>query len=650
MKLELTLLQWDQCAGLYYIQFAVNDYLPRFVLVFVYHNFRTECFMRKLFLFIVCFFATTTAQAVPLQMTHQGRLLEPSGAAVTGLHDLTFRIYDDPTGGVLLWEELITVDFTGGYYAAVLGADEVNNPLDSAVLSLYPIYMELEVDSNGPMVPRQSINSTPYAQMAEVCENVDGGTVNASEIAINGSSVINSSGEWVGPLEVDWNTQLRNIPNDIADGDDNTQLSESQVEGYITNGSIDLASGTKVNGKDIITDPSNCADGQILVFNLSTSSWSCGTDTDATLTANEVQSMIEAVAGLALQAGATVDGSPIVTQDSVLNPNRIDSATATANQVLMYDGNTVGWGNGGSGLSSLNCGDMDYPVWDSGQNSWVCSSTVNFGYLGNLTLSTSASLQQFCNQYTSVYGDLTISGDALVNLSDLHCLTAVYGNLSIYTSTLQDISALASLVEVSGNLRISGTALPSLVGLENLQTVGGELQLSSNNDLLTIDDLTGLTSVGSLVIQNNPSLTSIDGLNQLTLSGAIYIGSNSSLHDITGFANLIKVAGYLEMDSNHGTGQISGFTSLQEITSYFRIRSHFTSITGFTSLTTVGSYFQIHESPNLATVTGFQAVSSIGGDFYIGYNTSWLTSDINNLLNTIGAGNIGGIIFIDYNG
>ena len=80
--------------------------------------------MRKLLPSILLFLAvTTTAEAVPLQLTQQGRLLDPSGAAVTGLHDLTFRIYDDPTGGNLLWEEVITEDFVSGYYAAVLGAD-----------------------------------------------------------------------------------------------------------------------------------------------------------------------------------------------------------------------------------------------------------------------------------------------------------------------------------------------------------------------------------------------------------------------------------------------------------------------------------------------------------------------------------------------
>ena len=97
---------------------------------------------------------------------------------------------------------------------------------------------------------------------------MDGGTVNASEVLINRTSVINGNGEWIRTSHIDWNIQIVNMPRDIAAGDDNTQLSESKVKDYVTNGSVDLATGSKVNGKDIITDPSNCSDEQILVFDL----------------------------------------------------------------------------------------------------------------------------------------------------------------------------------------------------------------------------------------------------------------------------------------------------------------------------------------------------------------------------------------------
>jgi len=48
-----------------------------------------------------------------------------------------------------------------------------------------------------------------------------------------------------------WN-DLQGIPADFADGVDNdTILSESEVENYVTNGALDLAEGTTIGGKDL---------------------------------------------------------------------------------------------------------------------------------------------------------------------------------------------------------------------------------------------------------------------------------------------------------------------------------------------------------------------------------------------------------------
>ena len=117
---------------------------------------------------------SSNAHAVPLQMSQHGRLLDANGAALTGQHDLTFRIYDDLSTGSMLWEETLTASFSNGYYSVVLGTNTSTNPLDEDVLSLYPIYLEMELDSYGPMSPRQPINSAPYAQMAGVAESVEG--------------------------------------------------------------------------------------------------------------------------------------------------------------------------------------------------------------------------------------------------------------------------------------------------------------------------------------------------------------------------------------------------------------------------------------------------------------------------------------------
>ena len=72
--------------------------------------------------------------AVPLQMTQQGRIVDSDGAPYEGLHTLAFQIFDEQTGGSVVWQEVQTLTVTNGYYAAVLGADVSSNALDESVL------------------------------------------------------------------------------------------------------------------------------------------------------------------------------------------------------------------------------------------------------------------------------------------------------------------------------------------------------------------------------------------------------------------------------------------------------------------------------------------------------------------------------------
>ena len=321
-----------------------------------------------------------TAEAVPLQLTQQGRVLDNNGASVTGAHDLTFRIYDASTGGSVYWSETLTVNFSNGYYAAILGTDEQNNPLDSSTLSLYPLYLEVQLDNNAPMTTRYSINSAPYAQMAgtaQTAQNVDGGTVNATDVSINAAQVIDGSGNWVGqPITVDWNNIDPNtIPSYIADGDDNTQLSEGQVEQYITNDVINLATGSQVGGSDIVTVATDsdtlaglsCVSGEIAGW--SGSAWTCVSDN--TLTVSDVSTMLSNNA-VDLNAGTTIGGLAIISE--------IDDADTLAN------------------LSCPNDGDI--ARYDLVLDEWYCDAVSGGGFTSPATLGQSDGGDSFASQDT----------------------------------------------------------------------------------------------------------------------------------------------------------------------------------------------------------------------------------------------------------
>ena len=124
---------------------------------------------------LLCSFLST-AQAVPMQLSQQGRLVDSSGAAAAGNHNLTFRLYNASTGGTLLWNETVSTNFTNGYYSVVLGSDTINNPLEDSVLESGDLYIEIEIDSDGPLTPRSAVTSAPFARVAgkaQVADSVD---------------------------------------------------------------------------------------------------------------------------------------------------------------------------------------------------------------------------------------------------------------------------------------------------------------------------------------------------------------------------------------------------------------------------------------------------------------------------------------------
>ena len=76
----------------------------------------------------------STAQAIPQQFTHQGRMMDADGVGLDGAFDLDFILMDSEFSGSDIWSEGQVVIFKNGYYSVVLGTDGSNNPLDSEIL------------------------------------------------------------------------------------------------------------------------------------------------------------------------------------------------------------------------------------------------------------------------------------------------------------------------------------------------------------------------------------------------------------------------------------------------------------------------------------------------------------------------------------
>ena len=132
------------------------------------------------------------------------------------------------------------------------------------------------------------------------------------------------------PISVSWSDiDPVTIPGDLADGDNDTQLSESQVETYITNGAIGLAPSSTVQGQGLIltessTIPWSQLDASTLPAGLA--------DGDDVLSESDVETMITNGA-LNLASNTTVNGEQIITTP----PACFDG------QILSYDAASGLW-------------------------------------------------------------------------------------------------------------------------------------------------------------------------------------------------------------------------------------------------------------------------------------------------------------------
>jgi hypothetical protein len=129
---------------------------------------------------------------VPDRMIEQGRLLDANGAPAVGSVTITLTIYDAATGGNNLWSEPQMVTLDDGYFSMKLGE---STALPSTIWDGSERYLGVQVGSDPEMVPRQSLDSVPYAFVA----NDAVGDIHPTSVTVGGKVVIDNSGNWVGP-------------------------------------------------------------------------------------------------------------------------------------------------------------------------------------------------------------------------------------------------------------------------------------------------------------------------------------------------------------------------------------------------------------------------------------------------------------------
>lgn len=105
------------------------------------------------------------ALAAPIALTHQGRLLDASGAPLNGSTVLQFDLYDTSSSTSAVFSETATVPVEDGYYAVVLDIGVGGVTLDSAMLADGDSWLQVSV-AGAPVGTRTRLAEAPGSAVA----------------------------------------------------------------------------------------------------------------------------------------------------------------------------------------------------------------------------------------------------------------------------------------------------------------------------------------------------------------------------------------------------------------------------------------------------------------------------------------------------
>ena len=203
-------------------------------------------------------------------------------------------------------------------------------------------------------------------------------------------------------------------------GDPASARSEAEVETFIVNGPLNLASGTTLNSKSIVTQNAPCQDGELLLYDLANAAWVCGEDSDTTLSAAQVKSIIEQSV-VNLSAGSSVSGQAILHQGSTLPVANLSREGVSDGDILQVQGSDVRWTSAPVGLDRFDCATGEHVGYTS--NGWECvpiqfnaAAPLAFSN-GNLTFDENAVRTNIQNDFDTRYarvdsgaGDISFAG------------------------------------------------------------------------------------------------------------------------------------------------------------------------------------------------------------------------------------------------
>jgi hypothetical protein len=346
--------------------------------------------------------------SVPQNLSYQGFIKASDGSLLPdGSYTVTFRIYEEVTGGVSLWSEEHEIYLKAGMISATLGEST------SFTFSTKMNYLELQVNGD-VMTPRQKMTSVTYAFHAESAQKIATDSTTYTfplEDGTSGQSLTTDGSGSLSWTTVDGGSSSATSLSATGDatGSGVLKLYEDTDDGTNYAG---LKAGTMASDVTWTLPTAHGTSGQsITTDGLGTLSWT-SEGAFSTMTASGA---VTANANLSVKNGATGAGTVILYEDSDDGSNyaglkagtmasdvtwTLPTADGTSGQVISTDGSgALSWSSvsGGSlinATTTIGTGSADAKLASSGEHDLILQTgnattgtiTITDGANGNIAV------------------------------------------------------------------------------------------------------------------------------------------------------------------------------------------------------------------------------------------------------------------------
>ncbi|MFA5186170.1 MAG: hypothetical protein WC551_06800, partial [Patescibacteria group bacterium] len=430
-------------------------------------------------------FSPTAAQAgIPSTLGYQGRLKNSAGTAQTGNFSFVFRLYASSTGGAPLWTETQpSVSVDTGAFAVQLGSVTA---FPAGLDFNQPLFLTLEVNADGEMAPRVSLNSVPYSYSTGGINALPAAPGSATGGRMYYDTAVGTLNYYDG-VAATWKA--------LGAGASTNTLQSVTNSGNITTNAIEFAGGSStgaftfqnslaVTGSTNLQNltAANATFTSLTITgttptSLSSLSWTNATGTNTTSTNLAVLTSARLPSDTRINSVAVclLDGTNCPSSTASNLQTVTNAGNTTTNAIIVYGGITT------SNLTSTGTTSLFGMTFTNGTGTSV--TTTNFAVLAGLSLPNDSVTD------VMVVNGLTI--DQTGNVSATSINSGVLGNAGV---TLN----LSGFGSVTGTLPATRISMPT-AGTVGTMDVQHRIDLYQSNSVIEGGDITQ-TAPGTILV------------------------------------------------------------------------------------------------------------------------------------------------------